>query len=399
MKIPLIKTTFVDDLKTKEALSRFLLSSDRLSMGPKTLEWETRFASWHNRKYAVFVNSGSSANLLLIQSLLCIGLLDKGAKVGFTSVTWSTNVMPLIQLGLTPLPLDVSLKTLNTPLEEIQKLHSQHPDLKCIFLTNVLGFCDNISDISSYCHQNSILLIEDNCESLGSIFCSTLLGNFGFASTVSTFVGHHLSTIEGGFVLTDDYDMYLTLLSSRAHGWGRSWPLDVQEEYRIKYNVTQFSSLYTFYNIGMNLRPTELSSVLGLLQIDYLANSVQLRDSTFTFFSTLIKQLNFTCPYNCLLTRISAFALPIVFDTSKQRDFAVTFFREKSIESRPLVSGNILRQPFAKNYFIDTDYDLPNADRIHDCALYIACRPDFTDNEVSFVSQVLSDLSHSLILT
>ena len=218
MRIRLIKSTFYKELATKKALNNFILDSSKLSMGEQCLKFENDFAKFHDCKYGVLVNSGSSANLLLIQALLILGKLKKGDKIGISGLTWSTNVMPLIQLGLVPIPIDVNRNTLNVNLEALKHVYKENR-LKGFFITNLLGFCSNLNEIESFCKNENILLLEDNCESLGSKHANKLLGTFGIASTSSFFVGHHLSTIEGGIVITNDEELNDALLIARAHGF------------------------------------------------------------------------------------------------------------------------------------------------------------------------------------
>src|SRR5581483_1096468 len=227
--IRLIKSSFYRESLTKKALAKFLLNTDRLSMGEQCLQFEDSFARKQERNYAVFVSSGSMANLLLVQALLNLGRLRPGDKVGFSALTWPTNVMPLIQLGLTPVPLDCDPNTLNVSPEILEK---NIKGLKWLFLTNVLGFCDDIKKIQALCKKHKIIFLEDNCESLGSKVGSTLLGNFGVASTFSFFVGHHMSTIEGGMICTDDKELSRALVMARAHGWDRN--LDPKEAEKLR---------------------------------------------------------------------------------------------------------------------------------------------------------------------
>ena len=144
--------------------------------------------------------------------------------------------MPLMQLGYTPVPIDIELNTLNVSLDTLKR-SIEGKSIKALFITNVLGFCDNIDEIAEYCESQNILLIEDNCESMGTEYKGKKLGNYGIASTFSTYIGHHMSTIEGGMVCTDDRDLYINLVMTRAHGWDRNLPLDIQEEIRAKYGV------------------------------------------------------------------------------------------------------------------------------------------------------------------
>ena len=179
--IPLIKKSFYKESRTKNQLKKFIQGASHLSFGKECTKFEENFAKWQKRKYCVFVNSGSSANLAIIQSLLNVGKIKHGDPVGFSAVTWSTNAMPLIQLGLKSIPIDVSLETLNVSPQTLRKALDPPAGgpIKMLFLTNLLGFCDAIDEIRAICREKEILLIEDNCESLGTKYKNTLLGNFG----------------------------------------------------------------------------------------------------------------------------------------------------------------------------------------------------------------------------
>ena len=192
--IKLIKSTFFKESETKKNLTEFINRTKQLSFGRECVLFEKNFSGYQERKQCVLVNSGSSANLAIIMALINLGILKRGDMVGFSALTWSTNVMPLIQLGLTAVPVDVSLQTLNVHSETVHKTLKRYP-LKMLFLTNLLGFCSDPDKIAEICRDNKIILIEDNCEALGSIYKGKKLGNFGLASTFSFYVGHHLSTV------------------------------------------------------------------------------------------------------------------------------------------------------------------------------------------------------------
>ena len=185
--IKLIKSTFFEEKQTKIALTKFINESNILSMGEQCKRFELNFAKHQERKHCCFVNSGSSANLLLLQSLINLGRLKIGDKIAFSSLTWSTNVMPIIQLGLVPIPIDVELDTLNISSKKLEET-CKNENIKCLFITNLLGFCSDLDQIEKYCSSNNIILLEDNCESLGSVLKSKKLGNFSLASTTSFFV-------------------------------------------------------------------------------------------------------------------------------------------------------------------------------------------------------------------
>ena len=171
--------------------------------------------------------------------------------------------MPLLQLGLKPAPIDVSLDNLNVDSNNLLLILENMP-IKVLFITNLLGFCADLNKIKEICEKKGIILIEDNCESLGSELNGIKLGNFGLASSFSFYVGHHLSTIEGGMVCTDDEILYEMLLMVRAHGWSRNLKKEKKEELRKNNGIEEFYNDYTFYTLGFNLRPTEITGFSGL---------------------------------------------------------------------------------------------------------------------------------------
>lgn len=174
-KIKLIKSSFYNEAETKKRLCSFIMGANQLSMGEQCAKFEKRFSEFQKRKYSVFVTSGSSANLVLIQSLLNMGKLKKGDKVGVSTLTWPTNIMPLIQLGLKPILIDCEINTLNVSLNKIKE-----KNIDALFLTNALGFCSDIDEIEKYCKEKKILFIEDNCESLGSEYKGKIIREFWF---------------------------------------------------------------------------------------------------------------------------------------------------------------------------------------------------------------------------
>ena len=267
--IKLIKSTFYEEQDTKAQLIKFIESTKQLSFGPECDKFEKNFAKYQGRKYCVFFNSGSSANLALTQSLLNLGVLQKNDLVGFSALTWATNVMPLIQLGLKPIPIDIELETLNVSSQKLLKIIEKYP-LKAFLITNLLGFCDDLEKIKKICASKKIILLEDNCEALGTIYTGKRLGNFGLASTFSFFVGHHMSTIEGGAVCTDNNELAKMLKMVRAHGWDRHLDLNDRQALKNNHKIKDFHASYTFYDLAYNLRPTEINGFLGNNQLKYL---------------------------------------------------------------------------------------------------------------------------------
>lgn len=383
--IKLIKSTFYNEEDTKRKLCKFILKTPMLSIGNQCLQFEKNFSAFQGRKYCVFVNSGSSANLALIQALLNLGELKKGDMVGFSSITWSTNVMPLIQLGLTAVPIDIELSTLNVSSRTLQKILKEYP-IKMLFLTNLLGFCDDIDEIKKICEKKKILFVEDNCESLGTVYKGQKLGNFGFASTFSFYVGHHLSTIEGGAICTNSSRLETMLQMVRAHGWDRNLTERKQLIMRLKHNVNStFYSRYTFYDLGYNFRTTEINGFIGNIQLQYLDEIVKKRRNNFLKLAKVIysdTKRFFPIRYDHL-DFISNFAFPVICKSRVIRN-ALVRKCENKIEIRPVVGGDMVMQPFFQKYLPKFTYAMSNynAKLVHEQGLYFGNNPELTTKEL-----------------
>lgn len=380
--IKLIKSTFYNEADTKEKLLAFIQKAEMLSFGPQCNEFEKRFAEWQGREHCAFVNSGSSANLAIIQALLNLGRIERGDKVGVSTLTWSTNVMPLIELGLQVVPIDVETDTLNVSSKMLKKA-LETENIKMLFLTNLLGFCDDIDAVQQICDEKGIILVEDNCESLGTVYKGKKLGNYGIASTFSFYVGHHMSTIEGGAVCTDDEEIANMLSLVRAHGWDRNLAEHNQQAIRDKHNVNStFYSRYTFYDLGYNLRPTEINGFIGNTQVPYLDEIVETRKNTFLEIADKIySQTDRFYPVRYdHIDLISNFAFPVVCKTKEIRDELV----EKCngiLELRPIVGGDMTKQPFFSKYEKGEFLKDSNASIIHEQGLYFGNNPELTAEE------------------
>jgi len=389
MKIKLIKSTFFEERKTKDSLIKFITEADILSMGEQCNLFESNFSKYQGRKYCCFVNSGSSANLLILQSLINLGRLKIGDKIAFSALTWSTNVMPIIQLGLIPVPIDVELDTLNICSKKIKETLINE-DVKCLFITNLLGFCSDLDEIEKYCSKKNIILLEDNCESLGSVLKGKKLGNFGLASTTSFFVGHHLSTIEGGSVLTDDKELQNMMMITRAHGWSRNIESNLQTELLKKHNLDTFYNQYSFYELGYNLRPTEINGFLGNNQLVYLDLMIKKRqENYFLYKAAAATNPNILALKTDHMDLVSNFAFPLVF---KSKELSIKYrelFELNQIEIRPIVGGNITQQPFFKKYYGESSR-MPNAELIHENGFYIPNNPELNQSELKIIKDTIS---------
>jgi CDP-6-deoxy-D-xylo-4-hexulose-3-dehydrase len=384
--IKLVKSTFYREDDTKASLTAFIENAEKLSAGERVRQFETEFAAWQERSHAVMFNSGSSANLALIQALLNLGYLSKGDRVAFSAVTWATNVMPLIQHELTPVPIDVTLTTLNTSPELFREALEREP-VSCLFVTNLLGFADDLHEIRHICAEAGVLLLEDNCESLGSSLGDKKLGNFGLASTFSFFVGHHMSTIEGGAVCTDDTELADMLRMVRAHGWDRDLSYARQERLRAEHAVDPFEAKYTFYTLGYNLRPTEIQGFLGSEQLQYLDEIVTTRAHNFDQLRSVYENPDLY-PIAPTMTRCSNFALPVITRSEKLRTHYLERATTAGIETRPIVGGLITEHPFFQKTVGGT-YNLPNARTIHTNGFYVGNNPELTDGEITTLIETL----------
>ncbi len=384
--IKLIKSSFYNEAETKKALAEFILNEEILSMNKECKKFEVSFAAKQGRKHAVYVSNGSVANLLLIQALLNLGVFKKGDRIGFSALTWPTNVMPLIQLGLEPVAIDCRLETLNVSPENIQPYLN---DIKGLFLTNVLGFADDISGLKELCDANDIVLIEDNCESLGSSVNGKLLGNFGLASTFSFFVGHHMSTIEGGMICTDDDDLCDALVMARAHGWDRNVSPEKQSELRQKANITDFYAKYTFYDIASNFRPTEINGFIGNTQMPYWDEIVGKRVDNFRRFNEAAAKNDDFYQYDLShMDIVSNFAMPIICKTPELVEKYRAKFAAADVEIRPVIAGNMTKQPFYQKYVSDTA-PRPNSDLVHENGFYFGNNPEMTAEEIDLLCSLL----------
>lgn len=386
--IKLMKSTFYHESEVKQLLADFILNAEVLSMGAECKKFEEEFAKRQERKFALFVSSGSMANLVLIQALLNIGRLNKGDKVFISSLTWATNIMPIIQLGLIPVSLDCEIQTLNVSskilIENIETIGA-----KALFLTNALGFSDDIGEIRKVCKEKDILFFEDNCESLGSKVDGILLGNFGLASTFSTFVGHHFSTVEGGMICTDDEELYDMLLMVRAHGWDRNLAPEKQKDIREKNGIDDFFSRYTFYDLAYNARPTEINGFIGNIQLQYWDEIVSIREENFKKFQSIVEGNNDFFPLRTEhMEVVSNFAMPII---CKSQDLFIKYkerFEKAAIEIRPIIAGDMTKQPFYRKYVTEIQA-CKNADFVHKNGFYFPNNPELTLKEIDSLCSLL----------
>lgn len=354
----------------------------RLTKGPVTIEFENKWSSYLGVKHTTYVNSGSSAILLALAALKQTGL--KNEKVVVPTLSWLTDISSVMQLGMQPILCDCNLTDLSVDLGHLENIFiKEQPSV--LILVSVLGLVPHMDKVLELCKKHNVLLIEDVCESMGSEYNGKKLGTFGDISLFSLYYGHHLSTIEGGLICTNNEKLYYIINSMRSHGWDRDWPKEVQEQYRKEYQVSDFDALYTFYYPGFNLRATDLQAYIGLTQIDKLNKFSKIRNNNFQIYNKLLTK-SLLKVRNDEQNFVSNFAYPYV---SNNRNKIVKALIENNIEVRPLIAGSLGRKPFwYKTYGITV---LPNADLINEKGFYIPNHQDLTEQDISRICEIIHE--------
>ena len=352
----------------------------RLTKGDITIEFEKKWSNKIGVEHTTYVNSGSSAILLALAALKESGKL-KNNKIIVPALSWLTDVSSPMQIGMEVILCDCNLDDLSIDINHLKQLIKEE-DPSSLILVSVLGLVPNMSEIVSICEDNNMMLIEDVCESMGSKFENRYLGTFGVVSLFSLYYGHHLSTIEGGLICTNDAELNDIIVSMRSHGWDRDWSKEKQKEYRDKYKIDDFNSLYTFYYPGFNFRSTDLQAFIGLTQVDKLDIFSINREKNFKLYNDNITINELKIKYNDK-NFISNFAYPIV---SKNREIIVNKLIENNIEVRPLIAGSMARKPFWKGR-VD---NLPNCDIINNNGFYIPNHQNLNNDDILKICNIVN---------
>ena len=379
-KIDLVKDT-IDGNDIKKLIS-WLETNPRLTKGELNVKFEKEWSEWLGKKFSVFVNSGSSANLAAVYALLLSGKL-RNNKIVVPAVSWVTTVTPAVQFGMEPIMCECDEDNLGLNIEHLKQIIKEH-NPSSIILVHVLGFPNHMNEIVELCKEHDIRLIEDTCESIGSEYEGKKLGTFGDLSTFSFYFGHHMSTIEGGMISTDDEELYHILLSIRSHGWDRDLPKSKQIELREKYSIGDFRSLYTFYYPGFNLRATDLQAFIGLEQLKKLDLIVKNRNLNYQKYHEGIKnnEWKINPPKDSF---ISNFSYPVITKNIKE---LVEKLTENNVECRPLICGSINEHPFWYERY--GKQDLPISKKVHEYGLYLPNNHQMTVEEIDKVINIVN---------
>ena len=348
------------DHKEIDAMNR-VIDSGFYTMGKNVEKFESIFSSFFGSKYALMLNSGSSANLLSVAALFFLknNPLQRGDEVIVPSVSWSTTYAPLQQYGLKVKFVDISLDTLNFDLDKLKEAITDKT--RAIFAVNILGNPNEFLKINNIIKNKNIYLVEDNCESMGAKYENQFTGTFGIAGTFSSFFSHHISTMEGGMILTDNYELYNIMLSLRAHGWTRNLkddnPLHIKSD-------NKFYESFNFILPGYNLRPLELSGAIGIEQIKKLPKLIEVRRRNAELFRGLFEK-NEKIIIQKEIGDSSWFGFSLIINehvTSIKRDKIIIELEKVGIETRPIVSGNFLKNKVLKFFDYEVSGSLSNSE-------------------------------------
>lgn len=341
------------------------LLTTHVTMGKQVLDFERAFSGQFGWHHGVMNNSGSSANLLAIAALANPAMQDglrPGDEVIVPALSWSTTVWPLIQLGLKPVIVDIDPHTLNIDPAQIEPAIG--PKTRAVMIVPVYGNPCDMDAITEICNRRNLILIEDCCEALGAYYDDKPVGKFGRVATFSFYYSHHITTLEGGITVTDDFELAELMRILRAHGWTR----EVQNKQRWHDLYPEFDKRFLFVNVGYNLRPTELAGSMGLVQLPKLADFVRIRRENAAWFRNALGGFEtlFDFQNEHPKGESSWFGFPIILKESAP--FTVSdltaHLNAGGIETRPIICGNIARQPALQHYEHRTVGELTNANTV-----------------------------------
>ena len=364
-----------------------VIASDRFTIGPHVAAFEEAFAAYHNQKYAVMVNSGSSANLLAVAALFYKKdrPLQRGDEVIVPAISWATTYHPLQQYGLKLKILDIELETINMDCRQLEA--AMGPRTRAIMGVSILGNPAALDVMRRFADERGLYFIEDNCESMDAELGGKKTGTFGHLSTFSSFFSHHISTMEGGLVTTDDRELFELVKSMRAHGWVRDLPDD-----SVIYDKRgdDFYEAYRFILPGYNVRPIEMSGAIGIEQLKKLPGMTAARRKNWALFKKLFDGDNrfITQREN---GKSSAFSFTFVLNPEAElsRSKIMQALKEADIGYRIITGGCITRHDVIKHYDYECVDGLPNANLAHDQGFFVGNHPVDLTPQIERLREVL----------
>lgn len=383
-KWPLMKDTLT--WRDRWDLAKFVMTADRFTQGEKVAEFEQKWSDWLGVNHSLFVTSGSTANFLLLDAVKEKYLSHKKKiKVLVPACTWVTNINPVMQLGMIPVFCDINLQNYSfdsTNMEAIAKTH----DIDIVFVTHLLGLPAHVNIIKNIFPK--AIILEDVCESHGAEDSrGAKCGTFGKGSTFSFYFGHHMSTIEGGMISTNDPELYDIMKMKRSHGMSR-----VSVEPRFYENMyPDIDPQFLFVTAGYNFRNTELGAVLGLSQLKKLDGFIEKRQKNFSrFMDIIIRSHKFHDPQ--MVDGNSSFCFPLIAKDAYTKDQLIRRLKVNLIEYRPVVGGNLLRQPYMEGHKIACKRGPYNVDIIHENGVYIGNNQFVGNKELDLLENIIRSL-------
>lgn len=386
IKYPLASSTW--DEKEIEAINS-VIAKDMYTMGEGVKQFEDDFSKFFGSKYSVMVNSGSSANLIAVAALFYTKepKLKRGDEVIVPAVSWSTTFYPLYQYGLKLKFIDVDLHTLNFDLEQLKAAISDKT--KMILAVNLLGNPNDFDAIKEIIGNRDILLMEDNCESMGATYNGKFTGTFGIMGTFSTFYSHHMATMEGGVVCTDDEELYHILLCLRAHGWTRHLP---KENKISNKSDNWFEESFRFLLPGYNVRPVEMSGVIGIEQLKKLPAFLEQRRKNAELFVSLFND-NPTFYIQKEIGNSSWFGFSLIIkpNANVNRLAIVKKLEENGIDCRPIVTGDFTKNEVLKYFDYEIFGKVKNANYLDTKGLFVGNHQIDLTKEIKHLYNVLKE--------
>jgi len=358
----------------------------KLTNGPKVIEFEKKWSEWLGVKYSLMLNSGASANEL---TLLALKHLYGDGEVIVPPLTWISDISAVLFSGLKPVFCDINLKNLSFDIDKLKSLIT--PNTKAIFLTHVLGINGLTDELLEICKNNNIILIEDVCESHGTTFKGQKVGSIGFVSNFSFYFAHHMSTIEGGMICTNDENLYQICRALRSHSMVREMTDENLKNKIIKENP-DLNKDFIFLRPSHNFRSTELNAVLGLSQIKNLDENNKLRQSNFNYFISNLDSTKYHTELEIDGQCNYAFIVILKEPSFDKRNEIETILNENGIEFRRGLSGggNQLRQPFIKENFNIYMEEFKNVEHVHNFSWYIGNYPSLEKSKIEFLINLLN---------
>ena len=357
----------------------------KLTNGPKVVEFENAWGQWLGTKYNLMVNSGASANELTI---LALNELYEDGEVILPPLTWISDISSVIFSEFTPVFCDINLKNLSFDLEKLKKLIT--PKTRAIFLTHVLGINGLTDELLNICKEKNIHLIEDVCESHGTTFKGKKVGSYGFVSNFSFYFAHHMSTIEGGMICTNNWEFYQVCRALRSHGMTREMTSDSMKKNIIEENP-DLNPDFIFLRPAHNFRSTEINAVIGLSQLPKLDSKNKERIDNFDYFMSKLDSSKYNTNIKTEGNCNYAFIVILNDANLDKRNYLENKLRDNGIEFRRGLSGggNQMRQPFFKSKYNEFS-DFPVIEHIHNYSWYIGNYPGLEREKIDFLLEVLN---------